>query len=146
MLIQKCTLSDLPTLALLNKQLIEDEQSDNNMTLPELEARMRWFLETEYTAYFFFEEDTVVGYALIKHTAKPLYLRQFLIAREHRRKHYGKQAVELLLQTLQTNTIDIEVYTWNERGIRFWESCGFRPRSLYMRYVQEDEFSENSPL
>lgn len=146
MIIHKCTAADIPFLALLNKQLIEDERSDNAMTLPELEDRMRWFLETEYTAYFFCEEDAVVGYALIRHTAKPAYLRQFLIIREYRRRHFGKQAVELLLRTLETKHLDIEVYTWNERGIRFWESCGFRLRSLYMRYEQEDESNENSPL
>ena len=136
--IRVCTAGDVSLLAQLNRQLIEDERSDNAMTLPELEARMRWFLETEYTAYFFYEEGQVVGYALVRHTAQPLYLRQFFIVREHRRKHYGKQAVALLLKTLNTQKIDIEVYTWNERGIRFWESCGFRPRSLYMRYEQEE--------
>jgi len=136
--LRKCTPADIPLLALFNQQLIQDERSDNPMTLPELEGRMRWFLETEYDAYFFTMEETVVGYALVRHTAPPLYLRQFFIAREHRRKHYGQRAVELLLQTLQTKAIDIEVYTWNERGIRFWESCGFAPRSLYMRYEQEE--------
>ena len=136
--IKLCTPSDIPQLAFFNKQLIEDEKSDNPMSLPELENRMRWFLETEYTAYFFCAEEDVVGYALIRHTAKPVYLRQFFIAREHRRKHYGKQAVDLLLKTLETNAVDLEVYTWNERGIRFWESCGFRPRSLYMRHEQEE--------
>ena len=36
MIIQKCTAADLPRLALLNKQLIEDERSDNTMTQSEL--------------------------------------------------------------------------------------------------------------
>ena len=65
-------------------------------------------------------------------------MRRFFIVREHHCKYYGKQAVELPLDTLKIKTIDIEVYTWNERGIRFRESCGFRPRSLYMRYEQEE--------
>lgn len=139
MKIRLCTAADVPRLALLNKQLIEDENSDNPMTLSELEDRMRWFLETEYNAYFFSVEESVVGYALVRRTARPLYLRQFLIAREHRRRSYGKQAVALLLRTLGTKEIELEVYSWNERGIRFWESCGFAPRSICMRYKQEEE-------
>lgn len=31
MRIQKCTIADVPKLALLNKQLIDDEKSDNSM-------------------------------------------------------------------------------------------------------------------
>ena len=134
MKIQKCTAEDSSALALLNKELIEDENSDNQMTLPELEDRMRGFLATEYDAYFIKAEETVVGYALVRTSCRPLYLRQFLIMRAHRRKHYGKQAFEALLETLGTDAIDIEVYSWNERGIRFWESCGFKPRSICMRH------------
>ncbi|MBE5929916.1 MAG: GNAT family N-acetyltransferase [Lachnospiraceae bacterium] len=38
--IRKCTLEDVSQLAVLNKQLIEDEQSNNPMTVKELEERM----------------------------------------------------------------------------------------------------------
>lgn len=40
MQIKKCTLTDTDILSKLNRQLIEDEQSDNSMTLEELEHRM----------------------------------------------------------------------------------------------------------
>lgn len=66
MIIQKCTLEDVPQLAVLNKQLIDDEKSTNPMTIPELEERMSDFLNTEYDAYFFIVDDTVVEYAFIK--------------------------------------------------------------------------------
>ena len=36
--IRVCTAGDVSLLAQLNRQLIEDEHSDNAMTLPELEA------------------------------------------------------------------------------------------------------------
>lgn len=132
--IKKCTLDDVSQLALLNKQLIEDEQSNNPMTVKELEERMDGFLNTEYNAYFFFVENVVVGYALVKYTCTPLYLRQFLIAREHRQKHYGAEAFRLLLEYLGVDKLDIEVLPWNERGLRFWESCGFKEISRYMRF------------
>lgn len=132
--IKKCTLDDVPQLALLNKQLIEDEKSNNPMSLKELEERMSGFLNSEYEAYFFLVEEVVVGYALVKNTCTPLYLRQFLIAREYRQMHYGTEAFHALLEYLGVDRMDIEVLPWNERGMRFWESCGFKEISRYMRF------------
>jgi len=132
-LILKCTLADVPQLALLNKKLIDDEKSNNAMSIRELEERMHEFITTEYDAYFFMNQGTIVGYALVKNTCNPLYLRQFLIVREYRKNHYGTQAFQSLMKYLNVNTIDIEVLPWNETGIRFWESLGFRELSRYMR-------------
>ena len=130
----KCTLDDVPQLAILNKHLIEDEQSNNPMTVKELEERMRGFLKSEYDAYFFLVDEVVVGYALVKKTCTPLYLRQFLITREYRQKHYGTEAFHGLLEYLGVERMDIEVLPWIERGMKFWESCGFKEISRYMRY------------
>lgn len=131
--IYKCTLEDVPKLALLNKQLIDDEKSNNFMSIKELEERMQVFLNSEYDGYFFMVRENVVGYALVKNTCNPLYLRQFFIDREYRKKHYGTQAFQALLEYLNVNNIDIEVLPWNEPGIRFWESLGFHEISRYMR-------------
>lgn len=77
MYIRQCTLDDVALLAVLNKQLIEDEKSDNPMTIEELECRMRSFLETDYKAYFFMQNTSVLGYALINMSHNPLYLLRF---------------------------------------------------------------------
>lgn len=137
MVIRKCKLEDIPKLALLNKQLIEDEKSDNPMSIQELEERMTGFLNTEYDAYFFMVDDDVVGYALVKNSCRPLYLRQFLIDRKYRKHHYGTEAFKSLIEYLNVKSIDIEVLSWNEAGNRFWESCGFKDISRYMRFEQE---------
>ena len=131
--IRKCTQADILQLADFNKQLIEDEKSTNPMTVPELVRRMEGFLATDYDAYFFTVDDTIVGYALVKTTCSPLYLRQFFICREYRRRHYGRAAFDALLACLGTDLIDLEVLPWNEAGMRFWESCGFREISRYLR-------------
>ena len=133
MQIRKCTPDDISKLAILNKQLIEDEKSDNPMSIKELEERMRGFLNTEYEAFFFVAEEAIVGYALVKSTCKPLYLRQFLVDRDYRKKHYGTEAFHALLKHLGVDSMDIEVLPWNEQGMRFWESIGFREISRYMR-------------
>ena len=49
MKIKECTNQDIAQLALMNKHLIEDENSSNPMNLAELENRMRGFLDEEYS-------------------------------------------------------------------------------------------------
>ena len=134
MIVQKCTLEDISTLAILNKQLIDDEKSDNPMNIKELEERMTGFLNTDYEAYFFIVNDEIIGYGLVKNICTPLYLRQFLIDRKYRKQHYGTEAFQSLLEYLKVDTIDIEVLTRNEPGNRFWENCGFKEISRYMRF------------
>ena len=133
MILKKCTTDDLPRLAAMNKRLIEDEKSSNPMTLKELEDRMEGFITGEYNAFFFEEEGQIVGYALVRHTSDPLYLRQFYIEREQRRRHYGKQAFKLLMDHLDTDVIDIDVLPWNEAGLCFWKSLGFTETCISMR-------------
>jgi len=131
--IRICSDEDLHLLATLNKQLIEDEQHDNKMNINQLEERMKIFINTDYTAYKFEEKGQVVGYALVNHSNKPLYLRQFFICRKNRRNGYGKKAFLKLLETLGTKQIDIEVMHRNKVGHAFWKSLGFQERSIYMR-------------
>ncbi|AZN40981.1 GNAT family N-acetyltransferase [Paenibacillus albus] len=136
LVVNLCTIEDIGILASLNKQLIEDEQHDNPMNAEQLKARMGVFISSEYNAYLFNEQGVVKGYALVKHARQPLYLRQFFICRESRRQGLGKVAFAKLLDYLGTDTIDLEVMFWNERGKQFWRSLGFQERSLYLRREQ----------
>ncbi len=129
----KCNNNDIPQLAIFNKQLIDDEKSDNPMSVKELEKRMDDFLKTEYDAYFFEVDKAIVGYALVKKSCSPLYLRQFFIRRESRKNHYGTEAFHALLEYLEIESIDIEVLSGNDAGNCFWESLGFKEVSRYMR-------------
>jgi len=133
MKIIRCSKDDIPQLANFNKQLIEDEKSDNPMSVSELEKRMDDFLTTEYDAYFFEKDSVIVGYALVKKSCSPLYLRQFFIGREYRKNHCGTEAFHALLEYLEVESIDIEVLSENEAGNHFWESLGFKEVSRYMR-------------
>ncbi|MDE5859732.1 MAG: GNAT family N-acetyltransferase [Oscillospiraceae bacterium] len=134
MQIIKCGEQDITLLAAMNKRLIEDEKSNNPMNISELENRMKSFLETEYDAYFFRDGDDIAGYALVKRNCSPPYLRQFFIERDFRQKHLGTTAFRTLLDYLKTDSLDIEVLTRNETGIKFWEKLGFEEISRYMRY------------
>ena len=133
--IRPATPMDINVLASMNKQLIEDEKHDNPMTVRQLKERMEGFLSGDYTALLFAGGDGVtIGYALVNKTTDPLYLRQFFICRDERRKGYGRRFFYKLLDYLGVETIDIEVLAWNDAGKAFWECLDFKPRSVYMRY------------
>ena len=89
--------------------------------------------------YFFKEGEALIGYALIRHTCSPLYLRQCYIDRAYRRKHYGEKAFHELLKFLQVNAIDLDVLPWNEAGLRFWEKLGFTSTCISMSYNNPSE-------
>jgi hypothetical protein len=73
--IKVCADADLDLLAVLNKQLIEDEQHDNKMNLEQLRERMKGFIHSNYKAYLFENNFRTIGYALVDHARNPLYLR-----------------------------------------------------------------------
>ncbi|WP_127492616.1 GNAT family N-acetyltransferase [Paenibacillus glycanilyticus] len=125
--------ADWELLAGMNKQLIEDERHDNTMTVSELKERMRHFMGTAYKAYLFEQGNALVGYALVDHTRQPLYVRQFFICRDQRRNGFGKLAFGKLAALLDADQLDIEVMYGNEAAYAFWQSLGFRERSIYMR-------------
>jgi len=135
--IKECTLEDTALLAEMNKQLIEDEISNNKMDVFQLKNRMIDFLNNGYKAFFFTVSNEIVGYALCDMTKEPKYLRQFFIKREERRKHYGKIAFEILLDKTGIKEIEIDVLKWNETGIKFWEEIEFVEQSKKMKYIKE---------
>jgi predicted acetyltransferase len=117
----------------MNKQLIEDEGSDNPMDLAELETRMSGFLRGDFRAFFFKASNKILGYALVRTSPDPMYLRQFFICRDHRRRGYGKAAFHALLAHLDIDSIDLDVLLGNRPGRSFWRSLGFEKRSVSMR-------------
>ena len=132
--ITECTEKDIKLLAEMNKQLIEDEKANNSMDITQLENRMNNFLKNGYKAFFLITEEKIIGYALCDMTKEPKYLRQFFIKREERRKHYGKNAFDKLLEKLEIKEIEIDVLKWNEGGIIFWEKIGFKEQWKRMNY------------
>lgn len=136
MRIIECSGKDILALAEMNKLLIEDENAENSMNLDQLQERMNSFLISGYNAVFFEQDEITIGYALYDKSKTPIYIRQFFICREKRRKGYGKKAFQELLAYINTDIVDIDVYVWNTTGIKFWESLGFEKRCFNMRYNQ----------
>ena len=114
-----CSVDDAQVLADMNHDLIEDEKAETALNRSQLLERMIGFLQSDYRAYLFVADDKTVGYALCNTQRVPIYLRQFFICREERRKGYGKQAFHTLLRHLDVKEIDLDVYVWNQPGIAF---------------------------
>ena len=119
--------TDVPVLATMNQQLIHDEGHRNPMTLPELAQRMARWLQGEYTAVIFHENGNDLGYVLYKCEPDWVYLRQFFVHPDHRRKGIGRAAMQWLIANRWADAprLRVEVLVRNAPGIAFWQSLGF---------------------
>ncbi|MEQ8789218.1 MAG: GNAT family N-acetyltransferase [Pirellulaceae bacterium] len=128
------TIDDAPLLAEMNRQLIEDEGHRNAMSLEQLQARMLAWLAGEYRAVVFTSEGEKAGYALFRSETEYLYLRQFFITSERRRKGLGRAAMAWLRENALDGAVRIrlDVLIGNEAGIAFWRSVGFEDYCLTM--------------
>jgi GNAT superfamily N-acetyltransferase len=135
--IERC--SDIELLSRLFRELAEDERSDVKRTEDDYRQEMSRLLGRGELAYLFSAEGCPAGYALVDPFRKPYYLRHFYICRGQRLKGYGKAAFRLLLDALGISEIDLDVFDWNERGKAFWNSLGFKPRAIIMRYSSSDK-------
>lgn len=121
------TVDDAPVLAALNQALIRDEGHRNPMSLAELATRMAEWLAGEYQAVVFEDAAQPIGYALFRREPEHVYLRQFLIASEHRRRGRGRAAIDWLRQHAwgPQRRVRLDVLVGNASGIAFWRAVGF---------------------
>ena len=130
--------ADVPLLAELNHQLIRDEGHRNPMTISQLAERMSKWIEGEYTAILF-EENEIVAYALYRNSSDSIYLRQLFVQRARRRKGLGRRAMHMLFQEIwpKGKRVTVEVLTHNFPAINFWRAVGFSNYSLTLEKLSE---------
>jgi GNAT superfamily N-acetyltransferase len=121
------TSADVPILARMNQQLIEDEGHRNPMNLTELEMRMRSMLDSDYTAALFEWETQLVAYGLWRDEPEWLYLRQFFVARDFRRRGIGTRAIQMLTDEVwpADKRIRVDALIENRAALEFWRAVGF---------------------
>jgi predicted acetyltransferase len=126
-------ISDVQILSQMNKELIEDEKSENPMTVDELTTRMKDFLNNGWKAVLLVLGDQNIGYALYQERvdtnirSRAVYLRQYFICRQYRGRGFGKQGIDLLrYEIFQDATVSIDVLESNPGGKKFWEGIGFK--------------------
>ena len=119
--------SDAALLAPLNAQLILDEGHRNHMSIPQLAERMRGWLSGEYRAVVFDDDDGLVGYALFRHEAEYIYLRQFFVRPDSRRRGIGRNALLWLRRNAwgPEARVRVDVLVGNQIGQAFWRAVGF---------------------
>jgi predicted acetyltransferase len=134
MKIEKANLVDSPKLAEMNYRLIRDEGHRNPMNKAQLTRRMRNWLKGEYQAFLFKEQGKIIGYCLCRKEEGFIYLRQFFILRNFRKKGLGKKAFKLLLKGYWSRSLflQLDVLVGNKRGVEFWKSVGFKDYCLTM--------------
>jgi GNAT superfamily N-acetyltransferase len=111
----------------MNQQLIEDEGHRNAMDLAELETRMRSMLAGGYTATLFERGRHLVAYALWIEQPDWVYLRQFFVRRDYRRRGIGSQAVRVLADEVwpECKRIRVDALIGNRPAQEFWRAVGF---------------------
>lgn len=129
---RSATVDDVPLLARLNRELIEDEGHRNSMTVPELEARMRGWLAGEYCAALFEHEGGVVAYALYRQQGAEIHVRHLYVVREARRRGVASAALRLLAREVWPHDarISLDVLVGNAGARGFYQALGFRPYAL----------------
>lgn len=135
---RRAILDDCERLAQLNHQLLQDEGHRNQqMSLSELEQRMRGWLAGEYAAVIFEDEGEIVAYALYCEQAEAIYLRQLFVVRHHRRQGIGRKAVEILRKHIwpASKRLTVDVLVRNAAAIAFWHSVGYRDYCLTLEIL-----------
>jgi ribosomal protein S18 acetylase RimI-like enzyme len=143
--IRRATIEDFDDLAMLNRELIEDEKHRNPMTVSELKERFIRLVNSEnWMVDLFSQHGQIVGFATYRFeqdNAEPsgerIYLRHFYISRQHRRSGMGRSALALLIQSRfnDKSRIFLEVLQTNPGGKAFWSRTGFVPYSTIMERV-----------
>jgi predicted acetyltransferase len=136
---RSATDEDVQLLAEWNHQLIRDEGHRNQMTVSELQERMRGWLAGEYAAILFVLETIPVAYALYRETEREIYLRQLFVIREKRRQGIGREAVGILREQIwpQTKRLTVEVLTANHAALCFWRAVGYRDYCLTLEIMPQ---------
>src|SRR4051812_44696968 len=82
---RKATLDDVPRLAKINRELIEDEWEGVSKGSDFLESRLRrWIEAPDYRALIFERDGTFVGYTLLHVYSDEVYIRHFYVSPEAR--------------------------------------------------------------
>ena len=137
MAFRPATLDDCLLLATLNHQLILDEGHRNQMTIAELDQRMRGWLSGEYRAVIYEDGGEVVAYTLYREQMHEIYLRQLFVVRHRRRLGIGRRVVEILRSQVwpKTKRLTVEVLASNKSGVEFWRAMGYADYSLTLEIL-----------
>lgn len=140
LVVAKATPADIPQLAVLNRQLMEDEAHPYMLDIPALAERMARWVAGEYQVLVFRCGEHLAGYAVWRVEDRGAYLRHFFICRDQRRAGLGRAALKLLRRDFLPKDLplQIEAAVWNTDAIAFWHAIGFKDFGLAMELTPTD--------
>lgn len=146
--VSPATPADIPQLAVLNRQLMEDEAHPYMLDLPELADRMARWIAGEYRVLVFRQGGEVCGYAVWRVEDRGAYLRHFFICRDRRRRGLGRAAFAALRRDAlpKAMPVQLEAAIWNTDAIAFWRAVGFKDFGLTLEMKPALELKPGDPL
>lgn len=138
--ISTATEADVPHLAELNRQLMEDEAHPYMLEADALSARMARWVAGEYHVLLFRDGPRVCGYAAWCAEDRGTYLRHFFICRDQRRHGLGRAIIARLRQDHfpKDQPLQLEAAIWNTDAIAFWRAIGFKDFGLTLEMKPGD--------
>jgi ribosomal protein S18 acetylase RimI-like enzyme len=135
MKLKRANRKDLGNLVRMNVELREDEKAPGSMSDKMLRARMeRWLGSKSYDVFLLAQDGRTLGYALVDHAKRPVYVRHLYIERDCRRRGHGTEALNLLLEKYGRGELELDVNSWNASAIKFYEKFGFKKTFVAMKY------------
>lgn len=129
--IEAASENDVPALAIFNKRLIEDEHHPNPMNVKQLEARMKHWLQNDYTAYIIKNQNELLGYCLFRDDGDCYYMRQLYIDRPHRRQGLATKLLDWMYAHIWTDKkTRLDVLSENAHALEFYAAYGFKTRCV----------------
>ena len=131
--------SDIPQLAVLNLQLMEDERHPYMLPLEDLRGRMTRWVAGEYHVLVFRHGARICGYAAWCPEERGTYLRHFFICRDQRRQGLGRIIIDKLRRDHfpKDQPLQLEAAIWNTDAIAFWRAIGFQDFGLTLEMKPE---------
>ncbi len=88
---------------------------------------MRLLLDGDYLATLFEWDGQIVAYGLWRDEPDWVYLRQFFVVRDFRRRGIGAQAIRVLTDEVwpAAKRIRVNVLIGNRPALEFWRAVGF---------------------
>jgi GNAT superfamily N-acetyltransferase len=138
--ISVATEADIPKLAELNRQLMEDEAHPHMLEIEALRARMARWLAGEYHVLVFRNGARICGYAAWCPEERGTYLRHFFICRDQRRQGLGRAIIAKLRREHfpKDQPLQLEAAIWNTDAIAFWRAMGFQDFGLTLELKPGD--------
>lgn len=126
--IRKGTAEDIPGVYSLVQELADFENAPDEVITTE-EEYIRLYNEALFDFIVAESKDDIVGIALFYYTfstwkGKMMYLEDFVVRKEHRRKGIGKALFEGVIEVAERTDCALmkwQVLDWNEKAIRFYD-------------------------